>query len=343
MAAKLPNLRLADAARAAEALLLAIVGITHAAGWFALDYLQTLGTAGSLLAEALPFASLSLLALWIPLGPGSLWLRGAASPLLAWFIYQAAWSTGPTDWTAADRLLASVAVALLVVALALRACGVRMVFASPRLDAKVPQFSVRGLLIVTTFVALCIGGLEAARPWLRSAEEIRNEQAELMLDQILEEVSARSLSSESGSQSAWPAPLRSVGEWTIGGGRPRHALMAAILVLASLLATWTVLRPGAPWLRAAGSAICIPAAGMYLGPLTSLDPESTLTMAVWITAIGLLVGLSVAPLRLMSYRVVRPCIAATSGRASGSAGASPSQALRSQTSASEHVLAESHS
>jgi hypothetical protein len=333
MAAKLPNLRVA--ALAAEAALVILVLVLHVAGWFGGDYLKELGTPGRLLAEALPFASLSLLALWIPLGPGTLWLRGAASPLLAWLLYQAAYSKGPTDWTSADKLLVSVAVALFVAALGLRLCGVRVMPATTRLDVKAPQFSVRGLLIVTTLVALCIGGLEAARPWLNDP------------------VTSISITDDGplGASIVYYGQ-RLNREWFaswINEGGPRHALMSAILILTSVPATWAVLRPGAVWLRAAGVAICLPAAGLYLGQLTSLDRESTLTITLWICAISLVAGLSVAPLRLMGYRVVRPCIAATSGRAErtpihGSSGASPSQpASPSQSLPSEHALAESNS
>jgi hypothetical protein len=332
MAAKLPDLRLLDAARGAEILLLAVAVILHAAGWFALDYLKPLGTLGSLLAEALPFASLSLLALWIPLGPGPRWLRGAASPLLVWLTYQSANSHGPTDWTLADKLLASVACGLFVAALFLRLCGVRIGPISSRQDAQSPQFSVRGLLIVTTLIALCIGGLEAARPWLVPVgnRPIPNDtEVGAILDGTL---------TKDQFSLTWPEYL-----YWLENGRPRHALMFVVLIGTSLLTAWAVLRPGAIWLRIGGAALCIPAAGLYLGQLTSLDRESTLTMTVWIATIGLIVGLSVAPLRLMGYRAVRPCLPATSGRAERmpslcSAGASPSQ-----SSPSEHALAESHS
>jgi hypothetical protein len=332
MAAKLPNLRLVQAARAAEILLLASGVILHAAGLFSAAQLKSLGTAGNLLAEALPFASLALLSLWIPLGPGPLWMRAAASPLLAWLIYQAANSHGPTDWTIADKLLASVGAGLAVVAVMLRLCGVRALPTSPRLDAKATQFSVRGLLIVTTLVALCFGGLEAARPWLvlTDARPIVNDAG---LGAMLNGTSTKEyLDINWAAYSYWLEDVR-----------PRHALMTVVLVGASLLAAWAVLRPGVIWLRSLGVAISLTSAGLYLGQLTRFDTESTLTMTVWIATIGLIVGLSVVPLRLMGYRVVRPCIAATSGRAErtpthGSAGASPSQ-----SSPSEHVLAESHS
>ena len=304
MAAKLPNLRLVQAACAAEILLLTIVVTLHVAGWFALDYLKQLGTPGSLLAEAFPFASLSLLALWIPLGPGPLFLRGAASPLLAWIIDQAANSHGPTDWTLADKLLASVAGCLFLVAIILRICGVRVIPKPPRLDDKAPQFSVRGLLIVTTLVALCVGGLEAARPWFEPVEN-----RPIISDAELDAILAGKLTKDHFNLN-WPEYLG----W-INLGRPRQALMAVVLIANSLLAGWSAMRPGIPWLRFAGVAACVCAMGLYLGQFTGFDRESTLTITVWIATIGLIVGLSVVPLRLMGYRVVRPCIAATSGRA----------------------------
>ena len=88
-------------------------------------------------------------------------------------------------------------------------------------------------------------------------------------------------------------------------GQFRLALATALFASAALLAFAAILCPGAVWLRLAGLAALIPAAGWYLGHLTETSFESTTTLTLWAATTTAIIAGSLVPLRLMGFRLSR--------------------------------------
>jgi len=299
MAIELPYRRLAVAA---EWLLLALVMLLHAGAWIWSSRLVDLGPAGALLADSVPLASLLVLAAWCALGPGFLWLRGAFAAGLLLVAGVAVASPERFTWSHADALLGLAPLATLLAAAAPRATGLR---ATLRVPGEQPDrgatFTVRGLLVITTAIALAIGMLEAARPWLRAADN-STVAMELWLTSGARPQPRLTLRAPAA------APFKAINAWLVEAhrkGQFRLALVACLLTVAALIAYTTLLRRGAVWLGLTGLAAIVPAAGWYIGHLTDTSPETSFTLTLWIATIITIVVVSLVPLRLMGYRLVR--------------------------------------
>jgi hypothetical protein len=300
MALELPYRRLAQVA---EWLLLALVVVLHAAGWVWSSSLANTGPVGALLADSVPLATLLLLAAWCALGPGFLWLRGVFAFGFLLAVGVAMFSPERFTWSHTDALTGLAPLATLVAAAALRLTGRRATLLIP---ADHPDsgatFTVRSLLVITTAIALTIGGLEAARPWLRPANT-SIEELEIWLT---------STSTRPEPRQTMRVPVAAPYKFLQGRlleahrkGQFRLALVACLLTIAALVAYASLLRPGAVWLGLAGVAALVLAAGWYIGHLTDSNSQSTLTLTLWMATITAIVAGPLVPLRLMGYRLVR--------------------------------------
>lgn len=311
MGMHLPYRRLAHAA---EWSLLAAVVLVHVAAWIWREQLASGGPLGALLADSLPLASLILVSLWLGLGPGSPWLRGGVAVLAATIVATSIVWDGLDRWTPANWLLAVTPLGIFVCAALLRLCGLKV--HRGRLDrasSAGATFTVRSLLALTTAIAIAVGGLEALRPWLHSRQSpaIIEVEPEVILSPV--QISADGLQLTQNqtvltvpASTPWRVVVRQL-ESAQQKGQIRMALAATLFIAMSLLAFTAILRPGAIWLRVAGLALLIPAAGWYIGHLTETDAESTKTLTLWAGTTAALVASSLLPLRLMGYRLARPC------------------------------------
>jgi hypothetical protein len=300
MAMYVPYRRLAQVA---EWLLLALVLVLHAPGWCGSGWLAEQGPASALLADALPLASLLLIGAWCVLGPGYPWARGGIAAVFFLIIAVAVSSKAQYTWTHSDVLLGLAPLVAFGLATLLRLGGLR---ARSHDVARLPEggatFTVRGLMAITTLVAIVIGSLEAARPWLRPYSDIY----ELELD-LADGVSPPPIL-EATVRAPASAPFRVVQLSILEAhrlGQFRLALSAGLFAAAALLAYAAMLRPGAVWLRLAGLAALVPAAAWYVCHLTDTDFESTITLTLWTATTTALVAGSLVPLRLMGYRFLR--------------------------------------
>jgi hypothetical protein len=314
MAMHLPYRRLAQAA---EWSLLATVVLLHAAGWLWFDRLANAGPLGALLADSLPLASLILLTLWLVLGPGYAWVRGGWAASLAACALWSATTREAYSWEHIDVLLAGVCGATFVGTAAGRLGGLRVCDGSHVAgQSRGATFSIRSLLAITTAIAILMGGMQAARPWLRQQSGASDDAIEFIVQQDSAIRSIRTTITLEHTIFRFPASAA----WNVvearllaaqREGNLRLGFACLFSTAASLLAAAAVLRPGAPWLRIAGLAILIPAAGWYIGNLTETGAESTLTLTLWAATTVALVAGSLVPLRLMGYRLVRPNSAAS--------------------------------
>jgi hypothetical protein len=287
-------------AQAAEWALLAIVVLLHVAGWLCYHPLAAAGPIGQLLADSLPLATLLLLACWCGLGPGEAWVRGcfAAVFLVISFVVTGSTWGATYSWTHNDTLLGLAPLATFAFAIGLRLSGYS-VPTDPAAGRQIrgATFTIRSLLVITTVIALGIGALESARPLLHARTADAGELALVISDRSGMLVSVA------------PSTPWNVVEARIldaqRKGQFRLALAAALVASAALLAFAAILCPGAIWLRLAGQAALIPAAGWYVGHLTATSSESTFTLTLWVATTTAIVAGSLVPLRLMGFRLSR--------------------------------------
>jgi hypothetical protein len=220
---------------------------------------------------------------WGVLGPGRLWIRLAAAPILVglWFL---PWNSAMQPREANDSFVASVFLFSAVLIGGLRAVGARIVKRSaasgPERGA---QFSLLGLLLATTAIAGGIGVLEALRPTLGG---LSRSQFVDMSDLIL-----------------FSPPSVRVAQ------QARLLVLSASVVLAALGGLWVTLRPGASWLRLAALVGLVPAIGVYLTHLSGAGnaafAASAGSLACGLAMVAGLTSLSVLPLRLLGFRLQR--------------------------------------
>jgi hypothetical protein len=220
---------------------------------------------------------------WGVLGPGKLWIRLAAAPILIW-LWFLPWNSAMQPREANESFVASVFFCSAVLIGGLRAVGQRIVKRSvatgPERGA---QFSLLGLLLATTAIAGGIGALEALRP---------------------------TLGGSSGSQLI---DLRDLTLLSPSTGRvaqqTRQLVMSASVALAAIGGMWATLRPGASWLRLAALTGLVPAIGVYLAHLSGGGYGALVASAGSLTCglamVAGLTSLSVLPLRLMGFRLQR--------------------------------------
>jgi hypothetical protein len=264
----------------------ALVLALHVGGMLAPAWLVKTVPLGEDLQQLLPAAQLILLATWAVLGPGPLWVRLPAAPVLL-LLWAVGWtsSTGQDVETTSAFLLITGAAAA-VFALGIRCCGIRLATdASPIAETRRhPQFSIRTLIVLTTLVAVTLGVLESLRPMLRTDPELST-----YLERLL---SARL---QSGSLAG-----------IVSATSLRQFVLAVALAVTSLSALWCILRPGAMWLRLMVTAILAPLLGVYLANLTGNGRDVSVNLAIGLTELAAVVGISVLPLRLASVRLMRP-------------------------------------
>jgi hypothetical protein len=262
----------------------AVVLTVHLGGILAPDWLVQIIPLGEDLRPLLPAAQLIMLAAWTILGPGPLWMRLPAAPvlLLLWAMVWTSLAASVADATGTLPLTAGIAAAIF--ALAIRCCGIRQAIDASPATAKLrhPQFSIRGLIVLTTLIAAGLGILEWLRPLMRSEQD---------LSRYLEGLIAARLE---GRLFVDMASAASVRQYVLGAG----------MAMISATALWCILRPGAMWLRLVVTAIIAPLFGVYLANLTG-DREASVSLAIGLTALAAVVGVSVLPLRLSGLRLER--------------------------------------
>jgi hypothetical protein len=234
-----------------------------------------------------PMCMLTLVVAWAIVGPGRWWLRVLVVPPL---VVGAGLIVGQYFVPEQDApafiggLTAGSATGLLAV----RLRGIRMVRLLPGGPAEPrPQFSILSLLVATTLIGFAIGGLEFLRPWM--AVEQTSIDPWVIDDTLL------------GPASADP--------W-ISAGTIRVLVLSTFVAGIAVAAMLMMTRPGAAWLRLALLLIAIPTLSIYLLHLIGITSESLLLrtseLAIGFSMVAGLTALTVLPLRLFGYRLMRP-------------------------------------
>ncbi|MBC7856085.1 MAG: hypothetical protein IAF94_21860 [Pirellulaceae bacterium] len=220
--------------------------------------------------EILPFVQVTLLTLWVLIGPGHWGIRLLGIPLVAGCLW--GWSQVTGYWPGQEILPLGlwVIAAAGLAGLAIRLAGPRVLRADLVSDSqnRPMQFSIRTLLIVTTLCCLLLMGAK----WVHATVKIEG-GASLYDDVELSPHLAR------GS-------------------------LAAGLVAVSLIALVAVLGTRRPWLS---SLLLIPVA-VAVGAALALvlhRQNDWVSLCLWMVAQSLLVAGSLAPLRNLGYRLRR--------------------------------------
>jgi len=243
--------------------------------------------------DAQLFSGVVLILAWAVLGPGRWWLRLAVLPVLL-ILWALPWNTRmiPREQGHLPFLLAGMATLALILA---RLCGFRMRRLDPATGPeRGAQFSLLGLLVVTTLVAAAIGGLEALRPLLGQDRGEDFAALALWMDSI-----------DVGPASVWPIAVR-------------RFVMAIAASLAAVGGLWVVARPGAMWFRLGAVAATVPILAAYLANLSG-EASGRTTIAVnlgfGLGLVTIVTGVSVLPLRMFDFRLQRKSVAAKSAQA----------------------------
>lgn len=259
------------AAVGAHGAVLAFCLADHAAGATAV---------GNFAAEILRPVQLSILPLWLVLGPGPKRIRWLTIPLFAGLLI--AWSDlpYPRAGTQANWLALEAAGMLLVLSLLWRLVGgrVRRPLASGVFAPA--QFSIRGLLITTTLAALLV----AAGKWVYShvqAVAIESQPSLLELDPMI-----------------------------------ARTALAAGLSMITLAAWWAVFRPRHVWLACSGVAALSCGCGILMTLLLH-EGDSWMSFGLWWLLHAAAIMATLAPLRQLGFRICpasRAPAAATSAK-----------------------------
>lgn len=227
----------------------------------------------------------SLVVAWAILGPGRWWLRLTMAPVLLWLGLW--WGAVPylnlPDYD--NRYFLSLTVSLIAVIGALRCCGLSMCLMG---SGQVPraQFSIRALLIATTLIAGVIAALEYLRPAL----------AETELQRV--------------TTFGFPGGEILLPNDTFTGTALRVIVLAMAKAAIVCGAMYTVLRPGAVWLRVSILVVAVPVLAGYLIHLINVsDTMLAQRIGELVWAFAALAGMTAAtvlPLRLMGFRLLRP-------------------------------------
>jgi hypothetical protein len=234
-------------------------------------------------AEAQPLAAIVLVSAWGVLGPGWRWCRGIAICLLLLLVIGTPSNDGLGPFVPAPvpvTLPFAVVIAAFLVVGSMRLSGQRATRIRTGRQEGPPQFSIRSLLVTTTLIGAAIACLEMLRPtFLVISPEMGND-----------------------GFARW---LRENQATTV-----RQCVLSAAVAACSVAALAVVLRPGIAWLRLAILALAIPTICVYLTHLVGETTDSFALRAVELTAAlagpAVLVAITVLPLRLMGYRLMRP-------------------------------------
>jgi hypothetical protein len=219
--------------------------------------------------ELLPFVQVTLLTLWVLLGPGHWGIRLLGVPLVSGCLW--AWASFHNYWSGQEVLpLGTWVIALAVVAgLTVRLTGLRVI--QPDVDAlqkeRPVQFSLRFMLVITTVCCLLVMGGK----WVYAAVD-QYEHTDFGYSEL--------------------SPILARGTLATG------------LMLVSLAAAVVVLGARRPWLF---SLALIPlAVGVGTGVALLLhQSDARLSLGFWMTAQGVLIAATLAPLCNLGYRLMR--------------------------------------
>lgn len=244
-------------------------------------------------ADAQPLVVMTLLVAWAVLGPGWRWARLTMASLVGWMFLALAVSE-PYRTNVEIPWYFALAAALACVLAPARLCGLKVTSLQAEERAGNMQFSIRSLLVITTLVALAIGGLQLLRPAIASHEPELTDFRVWLIE--FERLAMFGRVEVVRGLVPTPASLR------------QFVLVAAVAASA-LGALAAVLRPGAVWLRMAILAIAIPSGAAYLAHLTGgggvWTGASAADLTVAFAAVATLTAVSVLPLRLFGFRLHR--------------------------------------
>jgi hypothetical protein len=256
--------------------LAALVVCLHLAAIGLAPGLRQDGLAGMLIC-AVPFCQLVLLLAWWVLGPGPATWRIWSAPVLliggsvawAWMWQERGSGINQMD----SWLLLTTGIVFCCLVVGARTYGLTIRWL-PNDRGGAIQYSVRGLLALTTVVAIAIGVLERLRPVLEAG------------------ASEAAYTAYVGLPSA-PSPQTGT----------RLLVLAVSIAGISWAVLWSILRPGSPWIRLLTTAAMAAALGVYLSHLSSPIFEPPLGIASQLLVLILIVGGTVLPARLMGFRL----------------------------------------
>jgi hypothetical protein len=220
---------------------------------------------------------------WIVLGPGWLWLRVAAAPVLVGLLFFAGnGQMQPRDTP--NTFMLTVFCCTVVLIAVLRGWGWQVVRSvATKAHERGAQFSLLALLATTTAIAAAIGALEALRPVISATDggPLLNLTDSLSMSRIVSRAQ-----------------------------HVREFVLSAAVSAAAVGGLWAMLRPGGTWLRLGGLVALIPVAAAYLAHLSESANDAMIVtaqnLAMGLAAVAGLVAISVLPLRLLGFRLQRP-------------------------------------
>jgi hypothetical protein len=251
--------------------------------------------------DAQPIALAAAALGWALFGPGWLWVRAVAVPIFA-VIWVLAIQAGdrryfnPADSEIPFPFAVAVAIGLLLAVS--RLAGLKLQSVPAGKPEPRPQFSILALLATTTLIALAIGGLELLRPTILIVD--RNASYEDFARLIVASIEAENTSGR----------LEIIRGLVPGPASVRQGVLSLAIAAAAAGGMAIVLRPRLIWMRLAIAAVALPMLGVYLTHLASAPRDEFAARATELTAaftaVSALSALSVWPLRLLGYRVLRP-------------------------------------
>jgi len=251
------------------------------------------GLSGMLIC-AVPYCQLVLLLAWAVLGPGpAIWRIWSAPVLLvggslAWVWMWQERGSGINRMEYPLLVLTGIVGVCLLVILRLGGLAIRL---NPRDDRSAAQFSIRSLLTLTTLVAVVIAILERLRPMLAAGLNDSQYYTYVILH------------SDLSPDVTLPQIIRQL-------------VLAISIAGVSWATIWAIMRPGNLWIRLLTTSVVAAALGMYLAHLSSSAAASLFGLANQMVVLMVLVGGSVAPLRLMQFRLTRAPAGAMPSRSS---------------------------
>jgi hypothetical protein len=259
--------------------------------------------------DAQLYSAIVLIAAWAVLGPGWLWVRIGALPVLVvlWYL---PWNTRMFPRDTSDSFSIGVGIAAAVLVVIVRCFGQRIKKSTgPERGA---QFSLLALLALTTLIAAAIGLLEWLRPTIRITQ---NDDGFFLLGEI-----------ERANSAGW-----------FTAQNLRLLVMSVAVAISAVGAIWVMMRPGAVWLRLAALTIAVGVFGTYQAHLLGVSSEQftghAISLSVGLACVAALTAVTLLPLRLMDFRLQRlPKVALLKSAESATPASNASPAAASERS-----------